>query len=176
MESPLEIRSVSLTDVGGAVLFETIFDRAPDFAKVDQLDRNYDAFQLTLSHNMENPFLFREVWIQGIHIQSGYIPVYPMLEETNDFGPLTASVPYVVSVVDSKHVLSFKVPYAALSSPDSVIPADGRAGKNTGAFHWFLDTFQYGLSPNETNHARGQYPLTGPEPGAVLRPSSPAQS
>jgi hypothetical protein len=81
-------------------------------------------------------------------------------------GPLSASVPYVVSAVDSKHVLSFTVPYAALNTPDSVIPADGRADKNAGAFFWFLDTFQYGDSPYETNRAYGQYPVTGSVPKA----------
>ena len=164
MESPLEIRSVSLTDVGGAVLFEITFDRAPDFSRVDASGRNYDAFQLTLTHDMENPSQFRDVWMQGIHIEAGVIPIYPMLRATNDFGPLSASVPYVVSVADSKHVLSFRVPYAALNSPESVIPADGRAGKNTGAFYWFLDTFQYGESPNATNHASGQYPAVPQAP------------
>jgi hypothetical protein len=166
--SPLEIRSVTLTDMGGLVLFETVFDRAPDFFTVDQYGRNYDAFQLTLTHNMENPFLFRDVWIQGINIQNGYIPVYPM-QRNGHFGPVSANVPYLVSLAASGHQLSFAVPYSALGSPDSLFPRDGNAGPGTGAFNWFLDTYQYGASPFENNHASGQYPVNVPEPGVLMQ-------
>lgn len=163
MSSPLEIRSVTIGDAAGSLRFELVFDRAPDFVTVDELDRNFDAFQLQLTHDTQEPFLFRDTWIDGRHIQAGQIPVYPMQLDGN-FGPIAASVPYSVSVVNAGHAVSFSVPYAALSTPDSVIPPDGHASKGKGAFVWFLATFQYGLSPYPANNATGQYPaLQAPE-------------
>src|SRR5688500_16929387 len=111
MATPLDIRSVTLTDAGDVVLFETVFDRAPDFATVDHYGRHYDAFQFTLTHDMEYPYLLRDVWILGVGIESGLIPVFPM-ETTGDYGPLSASLPYVVSQIGGDHRLSFAVPYA----------------------------------------------------------------
>src|SRR5687768_9404108 len=108
--NPLEIRSVTLTTRGDAVCFDTVFDRAPDFTTVDQYGRNYDSFQFTLTHNLENPYLYRDVWIDGVDIQSGYVPVYPM-QLDGDLGPLSASVPYALSQVAGGHLLSFTVPY-----------------------------------------------------------------
>jgi hypothetical protein len=167
MAAPLDIRSVTLTDAGDLVLFETVFDRAPDFATVDEYGRHHDAFQFTLTHNMEHPYLLRDVWILGVGIESGFIPVFPM-QTDGEYGPLSASLPYLVSQIGDDHLLSFAVPYSALSSPDSVFPADGRADNGTGAFQWFLETYQYGTSPYATNHANGQYPVNVPEPGSLL--------
>jgi hypothetical protein len=165
--SPLEIRSVRLTGLADAILFETLFDRAPDFYTVDQYDRNYDAFQLTLTHNVENPFQFRDVWVQGIDIHTGFIPVLPM-QPNGYFGPMSAYVPYVMSQTSGGHLMSFSIPHSALNAPNSVIPPSGIAGPGTGAFHWFMDTYQYGQSEQDNNHAQGRYQQV-PEPTTLIQ-------
>ena len=174
--TPLDIRSVFLTDLGDEVRFSAVFDRAPDFVTVDEYGRNYDAFQLTLTHDMENPYQFRDVWIEGINIQSGLIPVYPM-QSDGRFGEPTATVPYEVAEGPAGHVLSFSVPYVALSTSTGFfsLAAFSDTGSGLGGnpgpdpFHWFLDTYQYGESPNESNHAQGQFPVGVPEPTAMMQ-------
>ena len=157
---PLEIRSVTLTPRGDAVCFETVFDRAPDFVTVDEYGRKHDAFQFTLTHDIDNPYLFRDVWIDGVDIGHGAVPVYPM-QLDGRFGPVSAEVPYLLSQVASGHLMTFTVPYAALIGVTPIL------GGDPAKFHWFLDTFQYGDSPNPANHAQGAVGV--PEPGIMLQ-------
>jgi hypothetical protein len=170
---PLQLDSVLLTLDGTSIRFAMTVDRMPELLVADEYGRQADAFQFTLSHDMESDvaYAFRDVWIQGVDIyRSGLVEVYPM-QRDGYFGPLAAGVPYSILPVfgTSLYELAFSVPFHALDAPHSRLPLDGAGDAEQGAFRWWVSTFRYGGGPySDATSASGQFPASVPEPSGLL--------